>query len=152
MKKLIYSLMTVLALGCGFTACSDDDGDEVINYSTTAEKASAGTYSGTWTRMKPTGDNVETHEGTITLVATDSVGATDITFSCPDLELQATSVANVWNSSRGFQFVNNVKTNGLGAEFAGRISAEGTLTASFRIEIREGRNLTEYDYSFVGNK
>ena len=149
MKKLIYSLLTVFALGCGFTACSDDD-DEVINYSTTAEKASAGTYSGTWTRTSGTTTNE--YEGTITLVATDSIGATDITFSCPEASLNATSVANVWNAGHGFQFVNNIETNGLGTKFAGSISAEGEMMAAFKISQRNGRVLTEYTYNFVGKK
>ena len=149
MKKFIYSVLTVFALGCAFTACSDDE-DEVINYSTTAEQASAGTYSGTWTRTSSTA--TETHSGTVTLTAAGSVGATNITFSCPGTSLDMTSIANVWNSGMGFQFVNNLETNGLGAKFAGRITDEGQLTPSFTISIREGRNLTEYAYEFVGNK
>lgn len=157
MKNLLYSLFAVLALTCAFTACSDDNADEVINYSTTPEKASEGTYTGTWTRALLSDATVsQTYEGEVVLVATDSVGVTDVTFSCPDISLDATSVANVWNSGRGFQFVNNVFTNNaansLGTAFAGRITEDNQLTTSFTISIREGRVLTEYNYSFVGNK
>ncbi|MCH5308757.1 MAG: hypothetical protein J1E58_02770 [Prevotella sp.] len=153
MKKFIYSVLTVFALGCAFTACSDDE-DEVINYSTTAEQASAGTYSGTWTRTSSTA--TETYSGTVTLAAAGTVGTTNVTFSCPGTALESTSIANVWNAGRGFQFTNNVTTdnpaNGLGAAFAGMITEAGELTTSFTISIREGRVLTEYQYSFVGNK
>lgn len=152
MKKFIYSVLTVFALGCAFTACSDDE-DEVINYSTTAEQASAGTYSGTWTRTLASDATAsETYQGTVVLTATSTVGVTDIAFACPDASLDATSIANVWNSGRGFQFVNNVKSNGLGTEFAGRISEDNVLTAAFTISIREGRATNTYYYSFEGTK
>ena len=153
MKNLLYSLLAVLALGSAFTACSDDNADEVINYTTTPEKASAGIYAGTWTRTLASDETaVLTGNGEVTLTATDSIGATDITFSCADLGLNATSVANVWNSGRGFQFINNLKSNGLGTEFAGRISESNQLTVAFTISIREGRATNTYYYSFEGTK
>ena len=153
MKNLLYSLLAVLALGCGFTACSDDNADEVINYSTTPEKASAGVYVGTWTRTLASDETaVQVADGEVTLAATDSLGVTDITFNCTDLSLNAISVANVWNSGRGFQFVNNLKSNGLGTEFAGRISEDNQLTVAFTISIREGRSTNTYYYSFEGTK
>lgn len=152
MKNLLYSLLAVLALGCGFTACSDDNADEVINYSTTPEKASAGTYSGTWTRTLATDSVSSSYHGEVVLTATDSVGVTDITFTCSDIALDANSVANVWNSGRGFQLINNLKSNGLGTEFAGRISEDNQLTVAFTISIREGRATNTYYYSFEGTK
>lgn len=152
MKKLLYSLFAVLALGCAFTACSDDNDDEVINYTTTPEKASAGTYSGTWTRILATDSVATSSPGEVVFAATDSIGATDITFTCSDFDLNATSVANVWNSGRGFQFINNLKSNGLGTEFAGRITEDNKLTVGFTISIREGRATNTYYYSFEGTK
>ena len=40
MKKIIFSFIAVLALGCGFTSCGSD-GDDNISYNTSAEEASA---------------------------------------------------------------------------------------------------------------
>ena len=150
MTKFVYSIFAVLALSCIFVACNNDDEDEVINYSTTPEQASAGTYNGTWTR---TSNGVtETFSGSVTLSAGGSTGVTNITFSCPGASLNASAVANVWNSFRDFQFVNQIDTNGLGAAFAGRVNEAGELTSSFNIQQRSGRTLVTYVYSFVGNK
>lgn len=145
-----------MTLGLTFTACSSDDDDDVIVRETTAEKASAGTYTGTWTRVKASDSSSESYDGTVTLEATENVGVTSITFACPSAPLTATSaytataVANVWYSNNGFQFTNNVATNGLGTAFVGRISDEGVLTTTFTVNLREGRSTTTYYYSFEG--
>lgn len=151
MKKIIFSFIAVLTLGLGLTACGSD-GDESIHYDTTPEQATAGTYSGTWTRTLDGND--ETFSGTVTMASAGKTGVTTITFSCPDASLNATSVANVWNSKYDFQFVNQTVSadNGLGAAFAGRISEAGVLTTSFTITQRVGRKAYEYKYSFTGSK
>jgi hypothetical protein len=150
MKKYIFAAFALFTLSCSFVACSDDDEDEVISYSTTPEKASAGTYTGTWTKEGEDGTN--TFDGTVTLVATDSVRCTDITFSCPGASLEKSSVANVWNSGRGFQFVNQLETNGLGTAFAGRISENGVLTTAFTISEKVGRITKKFNYTFEGRR
>ena len=122
MKKIIFSFIAVLALGCGFTSCGSDD-DEKITYDQPAQVAAVGTYTGTWTR-----------------------------FSSPDASLDKTSLANVWNSGYEFQFMNQTDGNGLGAAFAGRIDAEGSLTTSFTINQKVGRKAYDYNYSFIGKK
>ncbi|MBQ7421293.1 MAG: hypothetical protein IJV27_04035 [Prevotella sp.] len=153
MKKLLYSLLAVLAIGCTFVSCGDDD-DENYNYPTTAEIASAGTYAGTWTREKD--GVIEEFDGTVTLEATDRVGVTNITFTCPNASLNATSVSNIWNANDGFKFQQNISTgnpdNGLGVAFAGNIYGNGTLTASFTLSQRSGRISVTYVYKFVGTK
>ncbi len=151
MKKLIYSLATLLVLSCAFVSCGSDD-DENISYSTTPEKASAGTYVGTWTRVQ--GEEVTTYDGSVTLAATDSVGCVDITFSCPETEIAASSVANITNANYGFKFVNQVTSaaNGLGTSFSGNINENGVLFTAFTLSVRTGRVLVEYEYSFVGTK
>ena len=149
MKKIIFSFIAVLALGCGFTSCGSDD-DEKITYDQPAQVAAVGTYTGTWTRSLEGVD--ETFSGTVTIAATDRTGVIKITFSSPDASLDKTSFANVWNSGYEFQFMNQTDGNGLGAAFAGRIDAEGSLTTSFTINQKVGRKAYDYVYSFIGKK
>jgi hypothetical protein len=151
MKKIIFSFIAVLALGCGFTSCGSDD-DEKITYDQPAQVAAVGTYTGTWTRSLKGGEENETFSGTVTIAATDQTGVIDITFSSPDASLDKTSRANVWNSGYEFQFMNQTDGNGLGAAFSGRIDAEGSLTTSFTINQKVGRKAYDYNYSFIGKK
>lgn len=151
MKKFIYSIFAVLALSCSFVACSSDD-DENINFSSSAEQGSAGTYSGTWTR---TGDDgTESYSGTVTLAPGSATGVTSVTFSCPDANINATSVANVWHANYGYQFFNQTASdaNGLGVSFAGRVDQSGALNTSFTISQKVGRKNQEFKYEFNGSK
>lgn len=151
MKKLLYTMMGCLMLGLTVISCSDDDGDEVINYETTAEKAAAGTYSGTWSQVSD--DGTKDYQGTITIEAGDTVGVANITFTCTETSLNATSKANIWNAGRGFQFVNQADAaTGLGASFAGRIAENGTLTTSFTTKAKVGRKQVTVVYNFSGQK
>ena len=149
MKKIIFSFIAVLALGCGFTSCGSD-GDDNISYDKPAEEASAGTYTGTFTRTLDGVD--ETFSGTVTLTSAGKTGVTQITFSSPDAKLEATSLANVWNAKYEFEFMNQVDANGLGASFAGRITEAGVLTTYFTINQKVGRKAYNYNYSFTGSK
>ena len=151
MKKIIFSFIAVLALGCGFTSCGSDD-DENISYSTSAEEASAGTYTGTFTRSLDGVD--ESFDGTVTLASAGKTGVTKVTFSCPGSSLEATSIANVWNAKYDFMFMNQTASaeNGLGASFAGQITEAGVLTTSFTINQKVGRKSYSYNYSFTGKK
>ena len=156
MKKIIFSFIAVLALGCGFTSCGSDD-DEKITYDQPAQVAAVGTYTGTWTRSLEGVD--ETFSGTVTITATDRTGVIDITFSSPDASLDKTSLANVWNSGYEFQFMNQQPPTkepkdpkDMDAAFSGRIDAEGSLTTSFTINQKVGRKAYDYNYSFIGKK
>ena len=145
-------MAALLALATGFTACGDDNDDPSYNYSTTAEAGSAGTYTGTWTRVSD--DGTETFSGSVTLAAGSLAGTSNVTFSCPEAELSASSIANVWHSNDGYQFVNQTVSdaNSLGASFAGRISGNGELTTAFTISQKVGRKTVAYKYSFIGQK
>jgi hypothetical protein len=152
MKKYILSAFAALALSCTFVACGDDNDDPNISYDTTAAQGSAGTYSGTWTR---TGDDGTTsYSGTITLAAASDANATNVTFSCPEADLNATSLANVWHSNYGFQFFNQTvsSANGLGVAFSGRIDESGNLISSFTLSQKVGRKNYEFKYEFIGKK
>ena len=152
MKKYIFSAIAALALSCAFVACGDDNDDPSINYDKTAAQGSAGTYSGTWTR---TGDDgSETYSGSVTLEAGSGANVTNVTFSCPETSLDATSIANVWHANYGYQFFNqtNSAANGLGASFSGRIDEAGNMNASFTISQKVGRKNYEFKYEFRGKK
>lgn len=166
MKKNFCSIFAAIALCCTFVACGDDD-DNSISYSTTPEKATAGVYTGTWTRVGET--STDEFSGTVTLEAGETAGVTNITVSCPEAELSGTSPANIWNANRAFGFQQQVYAldsdnnpitvgvpNGIGAPFAGVISEEGVLTTNFNItkSERQGRKVVKvsYDYTFVGQK
>ena len=151
MKRFIYSVITVLALGCTFVACSDDNDDPSINYTSSAEEGSAGTYTGEWTRIGS--ESTDVYSGTITLSAAGT-DATNVTFSCPDASLNATSIANVWHANYGYQFFNQTVSdaNKLGVAFSGRIDEAGNLNASFTLSQRVGRKNYDFKYEFKGKK
>ena len=151
MKKILFSFIAVLAFGCAFVACSDDE-DESYSYSTTADQATAGTYSGTWTRTLD--GAAETFDGTITFTSAGTAGVSSVTFSCPGTSLDATSLANVWNAKHDFQFMNQTinTANGLGTAFSGKISEAGQITAAFTLTQKVGRKAYDYQYQFTGNK
>jgi len=151
MKRFIYSVIAVLALGCTFVACGDDNDDPSIDFTTTAEQGSAGTYSGEWTRISSEGTDV--YSGTVTLAAAGT-NATNVTFSCPDASIEATSIANVWHANYGYQFFNQTVSdaNKLGVAFSGRIDEAGNIDASFTLSQRVGRKNYEFKYEFRGKK
>ena len=139
------------ALGCTFVACGDDNDDPSIDFTTTAEQGSAGTYSGEWTRISSEGTDV--YSGTVTLAAAGT-NATNVTFSCPDASIEATSIANVWHANYGYQFFNQTVSdaNKLGVAFSGRIDEAGNIDASFTLSQRVGRKNYEFKYEFRGKK
>ena len=141
----------MLALGCTFVACGDDNDDPSIDFTTTAEQGSAGTYSGEWTRISSEGTDV--YSGTVTLAAAGT-NATNVTFSCPDASIEATSIANVWHANYGYQFFNQTVSdaNKLGVAFSGRIDEAGNIDASFTLSQRVGRKNYEFKYEFRGKK
>ena len=152
MKRFIYSVIAVLTLGSTFVACGDDNDDPSIDYSTTAEQGSAGTYTGEWTRTGS--DATDVFSGTVTLAASGTANVTEVTFSCPDASLDATSVANVWHANYGYEFFNQTVSdaNKLGVAFSGRIDESGNMVASFTISQKVGRKNYEFKYEFKGKK
>jgi hypothetical protein len=79
---------------------------------------------------------------------------TNVTFSCPETSLDATSIANVWHANYGYQFFNQTAStaNGLGVSFAGRIDENGNMTTSFTISQKVGRKNYDFKYEFIGKK
>jgi hypothetical protein len=152
MKKIIFSLAAMLALSCSFISCGNDD-DNDITFSTTPEKAAAGTYTGNWT-ITSDAETVE-GSGTITIAPTSTPYNADITiegsFSTTALDVNATSIANISHANNGFVFNNNA-TNPLGASFTGKIDDNGTIGVNFQKEVKVGRKQYKYNYVFWGKK
>ena len=156
MKKIICGMLFLLATGMGFTSCSDDDEDITISHSTTPEIASAGTYSGTWTKEQVGGETT-TAPGTLVLAATDAEGKSEkyityVTVSSAELKLEKSSNANISYANDFYWFSNMNTTNGFGTKFSGKINADGSATVSFTLVERSGRKTYTYNYTFEGKK
>lgn len=164
MKKIIYSLLVLLAILFNFASCSSDDSCDEFEASVTAEVASAGTYSGTWYLTAVDPNNVETKSeapGTLTFTATDVENVTSIRAYSEALELDLTCDANITYAKDiyNFYFFNQVQTNAFESQFTGRILGDenvekATIAFSKVVSVRVGRKYYDYTYkySFVGNK
>lgn len=149
-------MLFLLATGMGFTSCSDDDEDITISHSTTPEIASAGTYSGTWTKEQVGGETT-TAPGTLVLAATDAEGKSEkyityVTVSSAELKLEKSSNANISYANDFYWFSNMNTTNGFGTKFSGKINADGSATIAFTLVERSGRKTYTYNYTFEGKK
>ena len=156
MKKIICGMLFLLATGMGFTSCSDDDEDITISHSTTPEIASAGTYSGTWTKEQ-VGGETSTAPGTLVLAATDAEGKSEkyityVTVSSAELKLEKSSNANISYANDFYWFSNMNTTNGFGTKFNGKINADGSATVAFTLVERQGRKTYTFNYTFEGKK
>lgn len=149
MKKIIYSLFVLATLSFVFVSCGKDD-DEGVNYPTSAEVGASGTYTGTFTTDN--NGTIDAQAGTITIAPSGQPGCINVTFACPGAGLNKTAVANVCHSNGGYQFVNQLATNPLGAAFAGRIYETGQLTVAFTLEQRVGRQQVLVKYDFGGQR
>lgn len=153
MKKILYPLFVVLALGLGFTACSDDDEEDGGRFATTPEIEAAGVYSGTFSKVQDGKTDTLYADGTLTVTPTDSAYCADITYDCSgEFTYNAVSVANITHANSGYAFWNSSSTNGLGASFTGRIEGDGSVESTFDIKERSGRVVYTYHYKFVGNR
>ena len=143
-------MIAVFALCLFNVACSNNDEDENINYSSTAEVGSAGTYSGTWTRLYE--GETTTYSGTITMAASGTTGVSTLTATCTDVDINITAPVNIAHANYGYSFVNNLATafgtNGI----AGHITDTDILTASFTLSQKVGKKNYEFVYSFEGKK
>lgn len=149
-------MLFLLATGMGFTSCSDDDEDITISHSTTPEIASAGTYSGTWTKEQ-VGGETSTAPGTLVLAATDAEGKSEkyityVTVSSAELKLEKSSNANISYANDFYWFSNMNTTNGFGTKFSGKINADGSATIAFTLVERVGRKTYTFNYTFEGKK
>lgn len=150
MRKYIYIALALLSCTMGFTACSDDEGEN-SNYNLVADAgaAVAGSYVGVYTRTL-NGESV-TAEGTITLAQADQPYFVNVTFE-PVSELGlagATVKANIIQKNDDLFIISNTggTNNALGTSF--RIYVEnGKIQCNFILEQKDGRKNNEYTYEF----
>lgn len=159
MKKIICGLLFILTCGLFLASCSDDDNNET-KHSTLPEVASAGTYTGTWSRAQITTDGLgdaETTTGTLTFAVPENTETTtkyvtSITANAAAFSFSKTSTANITWKQNGFLFSNQSIKNGFGVVFSGAISESGVATISFTITQKSGRKTYNYQYTFEGTK
>ena len=149
-------MLFLLATGMGFTSCSDDDEDITISHSTTPEIASAGTYSGTWTKEKVGGETT-TASGTLVLAATDAEGKSEkyityVTVSSAELKLEKSSNANISYANDFYWFSNMNTTNGFGTKVNGKVNSDGSAVVAFTLVEKVGRTTYTFNYTFEGKK
>lgn len=155
MKKFIYSMIAMLALGLGFTACSDSDDDPEYGYITTPEIAAEGVYSGIFTRIQTNSDTAqpESGEGIVTVIANDSLtNIATIVVDCEALGLTKDKnfvAVNMTYANDKINFFNQSGGNTM-KYLTGQITNDGLLSLTFNIDIRTGRNTKPYKFTFEG--
>ncbi len=147
MKKTLYMLLLAIIGVISFASCGDDnDGDKTFDQS--AAQAAAGIYDGTYSYVSDAGTTL-TEQGTMIIsVQSDYVGM--FSFLCPTLGVNHESIANVCHSNDGFAFSNNLKTNGLGNAFLGRIDDAQNVEAHLNMVLVGGTKT--YSVIFTGHK
>ncbi len=149
MKKTLYLLFFALLGIISFAACSDDK-DSEKSFEQSAAQAASGIYEGTFSYTSDTGLNMS-GSGTLTVTAqSDYVAMFD--FSCSTIGINHGSIANICHSNDGFAFSNNLKTNGFGNAFLGRIDDLQNVESHMKLIIDNGNSKNTYNVVFVGHK
>lgn len=126
-KKFICLLMFVFSLSLAFTACSDDDDNDKVDYA----KEVAATYNGTLTIDLPEIPSV-TQDVKLERTAENKVKMVLENFSFAGLDLGTISVANVPTSKSGSSIkleetTNEVKLSIGGQEVKADVKVSGTV-------------------------
>lgn len=138
---------------CCLASCKEDVGLVDPGTPTNPEKAIEGVYSGVLTRTVRTTGASESADAVLTIVPTDERYVANITISCPDFDVNLSSVANVLPTQSDYSYFNNLAGNTLGTLFTGTVSKEvKDATLGYSLTIREGRKTTTYDFLFEGTK
>lgn len=152
MKKILFSLLAVLAL----TACGSKSSEEDENIdgplTSTPEIEAQGSYIGTFTRILANSATAEpeTAEGWLTITASDTAYVAHVRFECQPLGVDAGTVVNISFAGKGFVFYNDLASNTLGSPISGRISEDKLTEANFQLKIRQGRSTKTFDINFSG--
>lgn len=144
--------MALVIASCGLTACGDDNEDENISFSASAEKEAQGTFNGTFVRVQASNGTTVTGTGTFVLTATETANRAELTFTSDELtELAGIEPipVNISHASRDFVFFNKSSDYSL----RGRIYDGKTVKLSFSKLVRiSARSSVTYNYSFEGAK
>lgn len=151
MKKILYLSFMFLAIGLGFTACSDDDDQNPI-HSEAAATVSAGEFTGTWQRVSSTDGSIVTAPGTMTLTSDGtSRNITNISVASEELSLEGSGIANISWADNGFVFYNVAAgDSAFASSFNGRINND-SITITFRKVVKlTKRSRAAADFTFKG--
>ena len=151
MKKAIY--MIVAAAAICMAACKPTD--EMRVYEHTAAQDAAGIYEGTWSSISSLSGAETLYNGTIEFqVFKDSLANQCLVYiRSEEAGWNLRGLTNVSHAGDDIVFNNDKPANnGLGAQFYGRLSADGTATMSFSTTGREGRKTVIFNNSFNGKK
>lgn len=152
MKKLIYSFIALLAVGCSFMACDNEVEEYDIHINPiTPDSAAAGVYEGTWTRMLLTDSSTVEGTGRV-VIESDTAYLVALHFISEEFALDKSATANITYANEGFYYFNNSSTNDLKVTFYGSIDKEGVHTTSFVINQVENRRVKKFQYTFTGVK
>lgn len=133
------------------TSCDNEYGVAPQGNPGTPAADTKGVYTGEWTRTLD--GNTTTAVGTITFTPGEGNHVTYVDLSCPELQVDYHTVANIAKGNDGdYVFANQeANKNGLGSAFSGRIK-DDNVTIKFTLSIKEGRKQYLYDYAFSGDK
>lgn len=151
MKKILYSLLAVLAVTFALVSCGDDD-NSGSKHATPPEETFAGTYEGTWTKYDSNGTTVlaEGQEGTFTIDEGDVDYSAKLTFSDKDdssVDASDVVVNIAWNgdNAKFYTTVTSLPVNG-------EVTSAGLLIAKFSKTIKSGKKTNTYFFAFKGHK
>lgn len=151
MKKLIYICLALVLTT--LLACRDENYEcfDPTTGSDLPEKAAAGEYPGSFTRIS-SGDTASA-QGVISIAPSDTAYCANITFTSQEFNLNTTVRLNFIGRNNGsYAFETNDITNQIGSKILGTIDAQGNLWATFVYKQRSGRKTVKFDYSFLGKK
>ena len=150
MKKYIFSMIAMLAVCAGFTACGSDDDDPQYSHSQSPSVEMQGVYTGTFTRVQSNDPNAqpESAEGTMAIIPGENGYVAYVTFECSDLDISAQKLVNITFANDGALFSNNKDESAI----LGNIYGSGQTEVSFALKIRKGWNTRPYAVTFSGVK
>lgn len=151
MKKGLYLLAAIVAMG--MVACTTQE--EIRQYEHTAAQDAVGIYEGVWTSVSSLSGNVTEYKGEIEFqVFKDSLANQCFVYVRSDsANWNLRGLTNISHAGDDIVFNNDKPAaNGIGAQFYGRLRADGSASMSFSSTGREGRKTVIFSNSFVGKK
>ena len=150
MKKIQYVLLSMAAI---VAACTPKD--EVRIYEHTAAQDAAGVYEGTWTSVSSLSGKETLYKGTIEFqVFKDTLANQSFIYvRSEEAKWNLRGLTNVAHAGDDIVFNNDKSgSNGIEAQFYGRLSSDGKATMYFSSFGEEGIKTVIFNNSFVGKK
>lgn len=150
MKKYIFSMIAMLAVCAGFTACGSDDDDPQYSHSQSPSVEMQGVYTGTFTRIQSNDPNAqpESAEGTMVIISGENGYVANAQFLSTDLNISTVIPVNISFANDGAVFSNHKDESTI----VGSVNGAGQAAVSFAIKIRVGRSTKPYAVTFSGVK